>query len=464
MAETEPQPSLLYAEDEAVQRRMVSTLLRNKLGYNVVAVAHGQELLAELMNAPVATYSAVLLDINMPMMNGFETLNRIRELRPDIPVLMLTAEDNATKVMEAIKLGATDYLTKPVDPQRLQVALQNALRLNRLTTEVHGLRREKTHTFSTIAGHNGGLATAVALGRRAAQSDVPVLITGETGTGKEVFARALHTESSRARGPFVAVNCGAIPENLVESILFGHEKGAFTGAVEARRGVFREAENGTVFLDEIGDLPRDAQAKLLRVLQEREITPVGSAQTLPINVRVIAATHRNLPEAVAQGQFREDLYFRLNVLTITLPPLRMRRGDIPVLTHRLLLDFCTTHRMPQKTITPEALAYLDKLPYPGNVRELENLLHRAVVLSDGEELTLAHVLQQPTPEQPTTAPLTLPLLHAQGTWKTLDELENQILHAALQHHAYNAQKAAAALGVAKSTFYRRIKNKEESKL
>ncbi len=461
--------TVLIAEDDPVQRRVLTSLLNKKLGYHVIEAGHGREALAKLHAAEMDEVSAVLLDIQMPVMDGFETLETIRRERPDLPVMMLTTTDDTDVAVRAIKSGATDFIVKPASVEKLSLTLTNAIKLRALTREVARLKRDKEGAlmFTDLVGHDGGLAESVTLGRRAAASDVAVFVTGETGTGKEGFARAIHGESRRVGAPFIAINCGAIPENLVESTLFGHEKGAFTGAISRAPGKFREADGGTIFLDEIGELPLDAQVKLLRVLQQKEVEPVGAARPVKVNVRIISATNRDLKADVQAGRFREDLYFRLNVLPVQLPPLRTRGTDAVLLAQHFIKRFAASDALPIKPLTADAKEYLLHHAWPGNVRELENMVHRALVLSDANEIDRAqlssihdtvvepaHVAQH-TATSPRS--ISLSLQHADGRFKTADEIEAEAMQRVLDHYEQNITRAADALGIAKSTFYRKLK-------
>lgn len=457
--------TILIAEDDRVQRAMLAMLLTKKLGYGVIEAENGKEAWQHICASNIGEISAVLMDIAMPIMDGFEVLKEIRKYRPDLPVIMLTGNDDTSVAVRAIKEGASDFIVKPPVPAAIDVALKNAMKMASMAQEIARLKRDKEGAllFHDLIGHDMGLQEAVALGRKAAASDVPVLVMGETGSGKELFARALHGESRRVGAPFVAINCGALPENLVESILFGHEKGAFTGATTRTIGKFREAEGGTIFLDEIGELPLDAQVALLRVLQQKEVEPVGAGKSVKINVRIISATNRDLQADVKAGRFREDLFFRLNVLPIILPPLRDRKNDIIPLAEYFIQRLSATDHLAAKTLSQDAKKYLMNQYWPGNVRELENLIHRALVMSDGEYLgsnDLQKIHDSNTPEsaiQPVSSGMSMALLRPAGGYKTMAEIEAEVMQLVLAHCDHNITRAADVLGIAKSTFYRKIK-------
>lgn len=453
---------ILLVEDDASQRFMVETLIKRKLGFDCIQAENGLVALNRLQEDGGRDIRLVILDLKMPEMGGMEALGIIRQKYPDLPVIMLSGSRDEEEVTAALKLGAVDFLNKPFEGERLKVTVENALKLNALHQEILLLKNEKHGflKFTNLIGHDQGLAPAIAQARKAAASDIQVLLTGETGTGKEVFAQALHGESSRAGGPFVAINCGAIPAQLVESTLFGHEKGAFTGAVCKSLGKFREADGGTIFLDEVADLPLDAQVKLLRVLQQKEVEPVGAGQPVPVNVRVISATHQNLEEAVRTGRFREDLYFRLNVLPIALPPLRDRKGDIPLLARHLVHRFCAQERKPLKTLSPETDRLLINQNWPGNVRQLENALQRAVIINESgqlipEDFSLSPQDERKTERKPRSE---ISVLSSDGSFKSYASLENELIELALEHFDRNMTRTATALGLAKSTLYKKVKD------
>ena len=459
--------TLLIAEDEPVQRHILASGMSKKFGYRIITAENGKEVLATLQKSNVGEIDAVILDISMPHMDGFETLKHIRKFRPDLPVLMLTAQDGTDTAVKAIKLGAIDFMVKPPDITHLDISLKNAIKMARLSREIARLKRDQIGAlaFDDLIGSAQGLKDVVAYGRKAAASDIPVLIMGDTGVGKELFARALHGESRRVGAPFVAINCGAIPHNLVESILFGHEKGAFTGASNKTLGKFRDAEGGTIFLDEIGELPLDAQVKLLRVLQQKEVEPVGGGKTVKVNVRVLSATNRDLKSEVKHGKFREDLYFRISVLPITIPLLRNRREDIIPLANHFLQKHSAADGVQLKELSVDAKEYLLGCSWPGNIRELEGLMHRAIVLCDSELIDGKQLADIHDPAQSTTnnqasstSPPHVSLLNESGRFKTMGEIEAEAIAQSLAHHNNNISAAASALNIAKSTFYRKIKD------
>ena len=463
---------ILLVDDDLLQRQAIAMLLEKRLGFPTVQAADGRAALGILDENPSGNgIRLVILDLHMPRMDGMEVLGIIRQRYPHLPVIMLTSSEDVSVAVKAMQCGACDFLNKPPEVERLQVSIHNALKLSNLEKEVSRLKRQEEGVFSfdNIIGHDTGLAEVIKIGRKAAASDVPVLLTGETGVGKEVFARAIHGESLRVGKPFVTINCGAIPEQLVESALFGHEKGAFTGAVSKSIGRFREADSGTVFLDEIGDLPLAAQVKLLRVLQEKEISPVGASHSVKVNVRIIAATNRNLEEDVAKGRFRDDLYFRLNVLQIKVPSLKERSADIPELTRHFIERFAAIESRPLKEIAPDVLEMLMHWQWPGNVRELENTIHRAMILSEKKTLDADDFVFLKTfpvalkDGADGSSKNYIPLVGGDGHLRTLEDIERDVIEFGLKYSKNNITHAASALGVAQSTFYRKLKEFEALK-
>ncbi len=456
---------VLIVDDDSMQRQMLSTLLRRKMDFGSETAKNGHEALEILGSDQSKTIKLIIMDLNMPVMGGMETLEILRQKHPAIPVIMLTGSKDIEDAVEAMKLGAIDFLNKPFEGDRILVTVKNALRISMLSKEVSRLKNEKEGTFSfeNLIGHDGGLLPVINIGRKASAADIPVLITGETGTGKEIFAKAIHGESVRAGKPFIAVNCGAIPAQLVESTLFGHEKGAFTGATGKTIGKFREAEGGTIFLDEVGELPLDTQVKLLRVLQQKEVEPVGAGKPVPVNVRIISATNRDLQDEVNQRNFREDLFFRLNVLQIELPPLRDRRNDIPSLTNHFIERFCINEGGIPKDISDTMLKNLITHDWPGNVRQLENTINRAMVMSDSNILNIEDFTGLSTEpgnayvNNAATHHKDIRIISDDGVFKTVGEIEIEAMQMALEHFDHNITQASKALGMAKSTFYKKMK-------
>src|SRR5215469_16859005 len=381
--------SILIADDDAVQRRLVENMVQ-KCGYETIAVDSGDAAIA-MLTAPDAQIDAVVLDLVMPGLDGMGVLAKLRDAGLNIPVIVQTAHGGIDNVVSAMRAGAQDFVVKPVGMERLQVSLRNALNTSALKGELQRIRhsREGRLTFSDIITRSEAMSGIMRTAQKAASSSIPVLIEGESGVGKELFARAIHGSGERRSRPFVAVNCGAIPDNLVESILFGHEKGAFTGATERHAGKFVEAHGGTLFLDEVSELPLTAQVKLLRALQEGEVEAVGGRKPVKVDVRIISATNRRLLERVKGGYFREDLFYRLHVLPLTIPSLRARREDIPHLLRHFVATFGAEENRTITGVTGEAMAHLAQLDWPGNIRQLENAVYRAVVMSDGDQLSLS---------------------------------------------------------------------------
>src|SRR3978361_284258 len=379
--------TILIADDDAVARRLVENMVQ-KCGYETVEVDSGDAAIAALTTPDAQAIDAVVLDLVMPGLDGMGVLAKIREAGLHLPVIVQTAHGGIDNVVSAMRAGAHDFVVKPVGVERLQVSLRNALNASALKGELQRIRhsREGKLTFADIITRSETMAAVLRTAQKAAGSTIPVLIEGESGVGKELFARAIHGSGERKAKPFVAVNCGAIPDNLVESILFGHEKGAFTGATERHMGKFVEASGGTLFLDEVGELPLAAQVKLLRALQEGTVEAVGGRKPVKVDVRIVSATNRKLLDHVKNGKFREDLFYRLHVLPLTIPPLRMRREDIPHLLRHFLARVCAEENRPLTGTSSRAMAHLAQLEWPGNIRQLENAVYRAVVMSDTDQL------------------------------------------------------------------------------
>ena len=478
--------TILIVDDDPVQRRLAEAAVR-RFGFNARVVETGAEALTVLKTEGA---DVVLLDLVMPGLDGLGVLAEMRSGGLDTPVIVQTSNGSIDAVVTAMRAGAVDFVVKPAVAERLQVSIKNALRVDVLEEEVRRMRRRASGalTFKDLTSKSPDMERVIRLAERAAKSNIPVLIEGESGVGKEVLARAIQGSGDRRGKPFVTVNCGAIPENLVESTLFGHEKGAFTGATEKHAGKFVEASGGTLFLDEIGELPLDAQVKLLRALQEGEVDPVGGKRSVRVDIRLISATNRSLLDLVKEGKFREDLYYRLNVFPMTLPPLRARREDIPDLVRSFCARFSAEEGKRVRAIAPEAMALLTRYPWPGNVRQLENALFRAVVLADCDELTVAEFPQiaaqvegfdvripaAPTqPQMPAYAPEPVREIvrvevrdpHAMslvteetGEMKTMDVLEAEIIRFALQFYRQRMSEVSRRLGIGRSTLYRKLKD------
>ena len=474
-------PVVLIVDDDPVQRRLLEAQVR-RFGYEARTAEDGADAL-EALTARGAAYDIVFLDLVMPEIDGLGVLARMRELGVQTPVIVLTANGSIEAVVSAMRAGASDFVVKPVGPERLQVSIRNALRTDALQGEIRriGRRANGTLTFRDLPTRAAEMAEAVRLAERAAASSIPVLIEGESGVGKELLARAVAGSGERRGKPFVAVNCGALPQNLVESILFGHEKGAFTGATDRHVGKFVEADGGTLFLDEIGDLPAEAQVKLLRAIQEGEVDPVGAKRPVKVDIRIVSATNRDLFRRVREGAFREDLYYRLSVFPLRVPPLRDRKADLDDLTRRFVARFAAEESRPVSGVSQAALAMLARYDWPGNVRELENAVFRAVVLSDGPELrpgdfpqiaawlgepvesfdepplpSLARDLDEPELEKRVDVPA-LPLFAPDGRLRQLEHIEADAIRYAIRHLDGQMTEVARRLGIGRSTLYRRIK-------
>ena len=444
---------ILIAEDEETQRDLLEGFLK-KEGFFVDAVTNGREALQKLKGS---FYDIALLDYKMPEMDGLQTLREIRKLYPELPVVMVTAYGTVETAVASMKEGSLDYLTKPIDLDELLLIFQKVIERSNLIRENRDLRAklQERYTFHNIVYGSPKMEEVMGLVSRVASSQATILIRGESGTGKELIAHAIHYASSRSEKPFVKVNCSAIPETLLESELFGHEKGAFTGATQKRIGRFEEADGGSIFLDEIGDLTPGIQIKLLRILQEKEFQRLGSNSNLKTDVRVITATHRDLEEAMKKGEFREDLYYRLNVITIHLPPLRERREDIPLLIDFFLKKYSTQNQKSISDVSKEARNLLLHYPYPGNVRELENLVERAVVLCRGEIITtqdLPFHLQEGKPEREWGLQKRLKNLP-----ESLEEVERDLIVKALHQTQGVQTKAAESLGISERVLRYKMK-------
>ncbi len=441
-------PSILLIDDDDSLRRVMEFSLA-EAGYRVQAAPNGEEGLRLFGQG---AFDAVITDITMPGMNGMEVLAQVRERDERLPVVVITAYGTIENAVEAMKKGAFDYITKPFNRDELRLTLDRALRMRRLERENAELRAEVTdrYRFENIIGSSERIRTVLDMAGRVAASDASVLMTGESGTGKELLAKGIHFNSPRAGGPFVAVNCAAIAESLIESELFGHVKGAFTGAVKDKEGKFELAAGGTLFLDEIGELRPDLQAKILRALQEREVDRVGGSRPVPVDVRIIAATNRDVEQAVKRGQFREDIYYRLSVVTLPIPPLRERRDDIPLLIDHFVKKFNASGNI---RVEPDALAALVSYGWPGNVRELENAIQRASVLKRGEAITLSDLPDTLKKEKMSVEHI---ILNLPEEGISLEELEKNLIIRALEKHKGNQTRAAEYLGITRPTLIYRM--------
>lgn len=391
--------NILLVDDDPVHNRLLEAQLKAQ-GRTAKIAKSGKEALKLLLESK-NSFDVVLLDWMMPNMSGLDVLREVRQACPSTSFIMLTANSSINNVVEAMQNGACDFLIKPASADRLMVAMEAAIKVTTLQTQVARLQKQVKNngvfSFETMVAQSPAMTKVLKLAGRAAQSNIPILIDGESGTGKEVMARAIRYNSPRKDGAFITVNCGAMPANLVESILFGHEKGSFTGATDKYLGKFQEADGGTIFLDEIGELPLDMQVKLLRVLQEGEVDPVGSKRPVKVNVRVISATNRNLSDMIVSGDFREDLFYRLNVFELTLPPLRKRKEDLYHLAQHFIEKISAEENKKITGMSPEVEQAIMNYDWPGNIRQLENIIFRAVVLADYEQLMAddfpAHIIQ-----------------------------------------------------------------------
>ncbi len=433
---------ILVVDDEEIVRESLVEWLKED-GYYAEAAADGFEALEKLKEK---SWDIALVDLKMPKMDGIELLEKIKEQSPDTQVIIFTAYATVHTAVQAIKKGAYDYLVKPLDPEEVSLLIERLIRSQELVREVSYLRKElsKQYKFHDLISKSPKMQQIFELAKVVAKSNSNVLILGESGTGKELLARAIHNESPRANGPFVAVSCVAIPDTLLESELFGHEKGAFTDAIAQKKGKFELAHGGTLFLDEIGDISPKMQLALLRVLEEREFTRVGGTKPIKVDVRIIAATNRNLQKAVEEGRFRDDLYYRLNVITIQIPPLRERKEDIPLLVEHFVEKFNIQMGKRVKGVSQEAMRLLMEYDWPGNVRELENVIERAMVIAKGEWIT-PDDLFLPTSSKAEENPMSLEAVEKAHILKVLNDT------------GWNIQRSAQILGIDRTTLYHKIK-------
>lgn len=499
--------TILIVDDDPTQRRLMEGAIK-RFGFETKTIESGREALDILQSAQGQNISLVLLDLVMPDVDGFAVLEQAKPFKPDLPFIVLTAQGGIDTVVKAMRLGAFDFFIKPASPERLKVGVENALKMKALSGEVKRLntKHKGEMTFNDMIASSAAMRQVLRLGERAAKSNIPILIEGESGVGKEVVARAIQGQSDRAGKPFVTVNCGAIPENLFESILFGHEKGSFTGASDKHAGKFQEANGGTLFLDEIGELPLDMQVKLLRALQEGEVDPIGSKRPVKVDVRLISATNKDLLTLAQSNHFREDLYYRLNVFPIRIPPLRDRMEDIPSLVDHFMTRFAAEEGKHVTGITSDAMDLLTQFSWPGNVRQLENTVFRAVVLADSERLrfddfpqisaalnieapsageqmelaaasvpetagepseTIIYREMQPSAEQPAhdrsledeaAGDNLIPAIDGSGHLRSLEEIEADMIRLAIETYSGHMSEVARRLGIGRSTLYRKLRD------
>ena len=477
---------ILIVDDEPVQRRLLQALVE-KLGYKTICVDGGEAAMEALTGKQAARISAIILDLIMPKMSGMEVLEALSGQKSHPPVIVQTAQGGVETAVNAMRAGAIDFVVKPASPERLKVSIQNALKLGALEGEIKRFRKSSAGnlTIDEIISASPSMDSVKSITQKAAKSNIPVLIEGESGVGKEMISRAIQGMSDRSSKSFVTVNCGALPDNLVESILFGHEKGAFTGASEKHLGKFQEANGGTLFLDEVGELTLEMQVKLLRAIQEGEIDPIGASKPVKVDFRLISATNRNLEEEVREGNFREDLYYRLNVLPLMVPPLRQRREDIPELLRHFVARIAAEEgRSNIKGINNETIDMLCEFDWPGNIRQLENAVFRAVVLCEGDELTANEFPQiaaqlnyelplveapkiddassiegkhQPSKMDHPSSPYVLNLLNQENDIITLENAECEIIKVAIEKYNGSMSKIARKLGIGRSTLYRKLR-------
>ncbi|HVF93560.1 MAG TPA: sigma-54 dependent transcriptional regulator [Sphingomonas sp.] len=453
---------LLLIDEEPAQRRLVAALAARG-GWRSIFAADAEMAIATLGTQDGMQLDAVLLDHSSPDSDATGLIAELRARRPALPILMFTANGSVAHAVAAMRAGATDFLVKPLAPERLLASLEAVIagtaagELRPLTEKIPALL-----AFDEIVGSSPDFRAALAIAAKAARARVPVLLEGESGVGKEVVAEAVHAASPRGKKAMVTLNCGAIPANLVESELFGHEKGAFTGAFERKIGKFQEADGSTIFLDEIGEMPLEAQVKLLRVLQGGEIQPIGARHSREVDVRVIAATNKRLLDEVEAGRFREDLYYRLNVVQVTIPPLRERTGDVPALARHLLARIAQQPGLRPLGITDDALALLVEYDWPGNVRQLQNALFRAAVLCEGAALTRADFPQiaalghRRQGNAASTNGGGVTLFRPDGNLRPLEDIEADVIRLAIGHYRGRMTEVARRLGIGRSTLYRKL--------
>lgn len=441
---------IVIADDEPRIRKMISRLLTDE-GCEVMPVENGQEAVKALLSFQP---DVILLDQQMPVMTGVEALEEIKRISPNQVVLFVTAFGSISLAVDAVKKGAYDFIEKPFDNDKLLLTVSRAIEHSRMKGEISHLKKSLGEKQSSVIGENTGLKQVMTQVRRVAETNATVLVHGESGTGKELIARALHNNSLRHNGPFVAINCGAIPLTLMESELFGHERGAFTDAKEAKEGTFERANGGTLFLDEVGELPLDAQVKLLRVLEERKITRIGGKKAIPVDVRIVAATNRNLDDEVKNAHFRLDLLYRLNVFTLILPPLRERKEDIPLLTNFFIRKYNQILSLDVQSVSPEAIALLSSYDWPGNVRDLENALQSSMILCTGGMIRPEHL-----PDRIKGYELAdKQIINEGNSFREVNaHIEKELILEALKKHNFNRTLTAESLNISRKTLFNKMK-------
>ena len=443
---------IVVADDEPHIRKMICRLLTDE-GYEVKPAENGREAVEVFLSFQP---DVVLLDQQMPVMTGVEALEEIKRISPNQTVLFVTAFGSISLAVDAVKKGAYDFIEKPFDNDKLLLTVSRAVEHSRMKGEISNLKKSLGEKQSSVIGENTGLKQVMAQVRRVAETNATVLVHGESGTGKELIARAVHNNSLRNNGPFVAINCGAIPLTLMESELFGHERGAFTDAKEAKAGTFERADGGTLFLDEVGELPLDAQVKLLRVLEERKITRIGGKKAIPVDVRIVAATNRNLDDEVKNGHFRLDLLYRLNVFTLILPPLRERKEDIPLLTNFFIRKYNRTLSLDVQSVSPEAIALLSSYDWPGNVRDLENAIQSSMILCTGGVIRPEHLPDRIKGYELAEAQ-TVTGSGGNSIREVNAQMEKELIIEALKKHNFNRTLTAEALNISRKTLFNKMK-------
>lgn len=448
--------NVLITEDETRMREVMIMLLSD-LKINIFEAADGAEAIEIFDNENI---HLVISDLKLPKKNGMEVLNHIKQSRPEVPVIIVTAFGSIDNAVTAIREGAFDYVTKPFKEERLQSCVKKALQISTLTYEIKHLRQEieGKYNFNNIIGDSPEMCEILRMAGEVSKTDTTVLITGESGTGKELLSRATHINSSRSKGPFLPVNCAAIPATLLEAELFGYERGAFTGALQRKKGKFELASGGTLFLDEIGDMELDVQAKFLRVLESQEFERLGGDKSIQADVRIITATNKDLEKMVAEGQFREDLYYRVSVFPIRIPPLRERRDDIPLLSRHFVQQFSSAFGRKVPVLSDKVMEMLTNHPWKGNIRELKNVLERAMILCKGDRITRRHVVLNESYEKPfsTMNIDQIVSLLIQDYRIGLEELETKCIKFALERSNNNVSRTARMLGLSRATLRYRL--------